>query len=277
MPDDTSGVLITLHSYGDLVLWPWGHSNSLPPDSLALQRLGERMARFNDYEPAQSVGLYPTSGTTDDWSYGTLGLASYTFEIGPLYGSCGGFMPPYSCLNGGVGGEFWPRNLPALLYAARVSSAPYRLPAGPDLAVESIDVVSATNTLTVTMTLSDSSPPVTAVELSIGASPERAGTPIALQSTNGLSWTAVLSPALLLSVCADGQQRNAYSCLASAEGPPLPLLLVRGRSSEDDGWGPMQAAWPEFSDLPNEPLVAMPEQRLWLPLVSAPSPAPGTE
>ncbi len=101
------------------------------PNATELELIGGKLASYNGHRPQQSIDLYPTSGTTDDWSYGELGVASFTFEIGLGAGPCGGFFAPYSCLDGGVGGEFWPRNLPALLYAARIARAPYQLVYGP--------------------------------------------------------------------------------------------------------------------------------------------------
>jgi hypothetical protein len=101
------------------------------PNAAELELIGGKLASYNGHRPQQSIDLYPTSGTTDDWSYGELGVASFTFEIGLPTGPCGGFFAPYSCLDGGVDGEFWPRNLPALLYAARVARAPYQLVYGP--------------------------------------------------------------------------------------------------------------------------------------------------
>ena len=41
----------------------------------------------------QSIGLYPTSGTSDDWAYGDLGIAAFTFEMGTT------FMPAYSIVD----------------------------------------------------------------------------------------------------------------------------------------------------------------------------------
>ena len=70
-------------------------------------------------------------GTTDDWAYGELGIAAFTFEVGPSSGSCGGFFPSFTCLDGGAGGAFWPRNLPAFLYAARIARTPFELAQGP--------------------------------------------------------------------------------------------------------------------------------------------------
>jgi len=104
------------------VLWPWGFSYSPAPNGAALQTLGRKFAYFNGYEPKQSVGLYATDGTTDDFAYGELGLAAYTFEVGTaFFQGCATFE-----------NVILPDNLPALIYAAKVSRTPYQTPAGPD-------------------------------------------------------------------------------------------------------------------------------------------------
>jgi hypothetical protein len=130
-PPDATGIMLTLHSFGNLVLWPWGYTGTKTPNATELELIGRRLASYNGYTPQQSINLYPTSGTTDDWSYGELGIASFTFEVGRAGGPCGGFFAPYSCLDEGEGGFFWQRNLPALLYAARIARAPYQMVHGP--------------------------------------------------------------------------------------------------------------------------------------------------
>ena len=80
-PADTSGIHIDLHSYSELVLWPWGDTNQPAPNGPALQTLGRKFAFFNGYAPQQSIGLYPTDGTTDDFAYGELGVPA---SSGPL-------------------------------------------------------------------------------------------------------------------------------------------------------------------------------------------------
>lgn len=126
-PADTSGVFIDLHSYGELVLWPWGWGAQLAPNATALQTLGRRMAWFNDYFPEQAIGLYPTDGTTDDFAYGDLGVAAFTFEIGTsFFQDCATFE-----------NQILPDNLQSLLYAARVARTPFQTPAGP----ESLDLM----------------------------------------------------------------------------------------------------------------------------------------
>ena len=127
----TTGVLLTLHSYSNLVLWPWGWTSAAAPNAVDLSTIGRKFASYNGFTPQQSIQLYPTSGTTDDWAYGELGIAAFTFEVGGSSGACGGFFPAFSCLDGGTGGSFWPRNLPAFLYAARIARTPYMLAQGP--------------------------------------------------------------------------------------------------------------------------------------------------
>lgn len=121
-PDDLQGLFLDIHSYSELVLWPWGMTTTPAPNGPALEQLGRRFAWFNNYTPQQSVGLYPTDGTTDDTAYGELGVPAYTFELGTaFFQSCGTFES-----------TVYPDNLKALIYAARVTRAPYRLPFGPE-------------------------------------------------------------------------------------------------------------------------------------------------
>lgn len=119
---DTQGLFLDIHSYSRLVLWSWGHRELASGNSDALARLGMRLAWFNDYDPRQSVGLYPTRGTTVDFAYGELGVPAYTIELGiAFFEDCSTFES-----------STLPLNLAALRYAARTLQAPYRLPAGPD-------------------------------------------------------------------------------------------------------------------------------------------------
>lgn len=122
-PADTSGIHLDIHSYSQLVLWPWGTTSTPAPNGTALQTLGRRFAYFNNYTPQQSIGLYPTDGTSDGVSYGELGVAAYTFELGTSF-----FQ---SCTT--YNNTIKPNNLPALIYAAKVVRAPYQTPAGPDI------------------------------------------------------------------------------------------------------------------------------------------------
>ncbi|MBC7909269.1 MAG: VCBS repeat-containing protein, partial [Pyrinomonadaceae bacterium] len=130
-PQTTTGFYLDLHSTGNLVMWPWGHNNTVAPNGLDMELIGRKVASYNGYTPQQAIQLYPSSGSTKDYAYGQLGIPGYTIEIGPGSGGCGGFMPPYGCLDAGSDGRFWERNLPALLYAAKIARAPYQLSKGP--------------------------------------------------------------------------------------------------------------------------------------------------
>ncbi len=129
-------ISVSYHTYGELVLWPWGHTTALAPDAALLTSLGQGMAAvmasesgFGTYTPQQSVGLYPTTGDSDDWIYGhryyTLGknTAAYTVEIGQE------FQPPTSNLQQIID-ENWDGALYMLQNADSAESqmAPYVLP-----------------------------------------------------------------------------------------------------------------------------------------------------
>lgn len=256
-PDTTTGVIITLHSYSDLVLWPWGSSADPAPNAAGLERLGRRMAAFNGYTPSQSIGLYPTSGTTDDWSYAELGVPSYTFEIGPAYGTCGGFMPPIACMDEfeDYGGGFWQRNLPALLYALHVSAAPYTMPAGPHLAPAQVQVLTDTTTLTLTLQLAAGAT-LQQAEVYTGQAPWMGGVPVPLEplppqtpQLQQQQWQVVLPLDGVQAGCASGS-----SCLAA--GGSLPILLLRGQDQAGI-WGPLLAL----------PAQATVRPQVYLPLV----------
>jgi hypothetical protein len=129
-PDNATGLLISLHSYSELVLFPWGWRATPGPNHDQLQTLGNKFGYFNGYRVCQSGApgcIYMTDGTTDDWAYGELGVAAFTFELGQaFFESCAVFEE-----------TILPANMPALWYAAKSSRRPYQTPAGPD----SVEVV----------------------------------------------------------------------------------------------------------------------------------------
>jgi carboxypeptidase T len=122
-PADASGIFLDLHSYSELVLWPWGFTYAGAPNQTALRTLGRKFAYFNQYYPEQASGLYITDGSTDDFAYGERGVAAFTFELGTsFFQDCSTFE-----------NTILPNNLPALIYAAKASRTPYLTPAGPDI------------------------------------------------------------------------------------------------------------------------------------------------
>lgn len=123
-PADTTGLLITLHSFSNLVLWPWGNRNAPAPNIKGLKAIGDKFATYNNYQSCQPTQcLYLTTGSSDDWAYGELGIPAFTFEVGNQ------FMPPYAVIDQ----RQWPDNRPAFIYAAKIARSPYTTVHGPDV------------------------------------------------------------------------------------------------------------------------------------------------
>src|SRR5690606_12939942 len=118
---------IDFHTYGELVLWPYGHTydDTAPgmtrDDYEAHAALGTMMADSNGYTPQQSSDLYITDGSINDWLWGDQGIFSFTFEMFPSGGGGGGFYP---------GDEIIPeetsRNREAVLTLLDYADCPYR-------------------------------------------------------------------------------------------------------------------------------------------------------
>ncbi len=122
-PVDTAGLHIDLHSFGQLVLYPWGFTSQPAGNADELKQLAGKVAGMNGYTAMQGIGLYPIDGGSESIAYGELGVAQLTFELGTH------FFEPCESYHRTVA----PDNIAALLYAAKVARAPYQLPAGPDV------------------------------------------------------------------------------------------------------------------------------------------------
>jgi hypothetical protein len=149
---DYEGLFIDIHSFSQLVLWPWGirrdslGGNSQTANEDGMAAFGQRMAWYNGYRATQMIN-YDTDGTTTDTFYGELGAPSFTIELGTsFYEPCDSFER-----------DTFPKNVASLQYAARTLKAPYQLPLGPD----SVDIkLSATvvkqgDPVTLTATIDD--------------------------------------------------------------------------------------------------------------------------
>jgi hypothetical protein len=124
-PDDTSGILLDLHSFGNTFLYPWGSTNDPAPNKDGLRNLGLKFGYYTNangtpYDVYQAIGLYATDGTTDDWAYGTLGIPAYTWELGTQFFETSEYFEQ----------SIAPQILPALFYAAKSAYRPYKT-AGP--------------------------------------------------------------------------------------------------------------------------------------------------
>ena len=234
-PADTSGIHIDIHSYSQLVLWPWGATASPAPNGPALQTLGRRFAWFNGYEPTQSIGLYPTDGTSDGPSYGELGVAAFTFELGTaFFQSCSIYENTVK-----------PGNMPALIYAAKVARTPYITPGGPDVSALMLAGESSGAGVAVG----------TAVTLSASATDTRFSTVGGVEATQAVSaaeytidtppWDAAAVPRALLA--ADGSFNSTTEALAgsvdtSGLAAGRHTVFVRARDASGV-WGPVSAVF----------------------------------
>jgi len=147
-PDTAKGIFMDTHSYSEIIIWPWGHEELATGNDSQFEALVAKYRHFNGYGfsgPGNGF-LYEASGATDDWAYGVLGAAGFTFELGTtFYQSCSYFE-----------NDILPKNIPALTYAAKSTTAPYRIPKGPDVTSVTTEVVNGGNSLVVTADASDS-------------------------------------------------------------------------------------------------------------------------
>jgi len=124
-PLDTSGLMISLHSYGELVLYPWGWTNERSPNAPQLQMFADKVGFFTGYRACAAGGdgcLYKTDGTTDDWLYGELGIPGFTIEMGTsFFQQCATYET-----------RMVDNLLASLLYAFKAARQPYLTPAGPE-------------------------------------------------------------------------------------------------------------------------------------------------
>ena len=118
---------IDFHTYGQLILWPYGYTtaNTAPglnaTDHATFSALGQAMAQTNGYTPEQASDLYITDGSIDDWLWGAQRIFSFTFEMFPT-SSPPGFYPG----DGSIAAET-SRNTAAVLLLLDYADCPYRI------------------------------------------------------------------------------------------------------------------------------------------------------
>jgi hypothetical protein len=239
-PITTTGIFLSLHQYGDLVIWPYGFSSDPAPNNAGLRTIGRKFAYYNGYNPAGDI--YLVDGATDDWTYGRFGVASFTYEIGTSGGDCGGFFPAYGCIDGidGMPRSFWAENKPTFIYAHKIARTPYMTSYGPDaesvVAMPGVAVPGAQVDLTATIAdhryAADPLQPIHAAEYFVDA-PGEDGSGTAMSPRDG-SWGDLSE-----------EVEAAVDTTGLAEGQHY--LLVHGRN-EDGDWGPFTAVFLYITD-----------------------------
>ncbi|MFT5196288.1 MAG: carboxypeptidase T [Candidatus Promineifilaceae bacterium] len=125
-PDNATGLLITMHSFGEVVIWSWGDGvfpDNIAPNHTELKAIGDRFALSTGYTSLQGNDFGGVSGATDDHAYGSLGIPALTFEVGTT------FLQSYDYTSNTI----WNENRPTLLYAASIARSPYQLVKGPEI------------------------------------------------------------------------------------------------------------------------------------------------
>ncbi len=236
-PDDTTGIFITMHSYSDLVLWPWGFQGyGNPPNYAQLQTIGRKLAAFTNYDPSGSI-WYDVDGATDDWVYGMFGIPSFTFEVGSSGGACGGFFPSYDCIDGtnNASRNFWAENKPAFLWSHKIARTPYMTAYGPDagsvVMMPGAVAPGAQTLLSATVDDfrygSDPHQPIVAAEYFVGG-PGADGAGVSMSPSDG-SWGGIT----------EGVEATIDT---TGLAPGRHYVLVHGQNSNGD-WGPFSAAF----------------------------------
>jgi carboxypeptidase T len=116
-------VLLSFHTFSELVLWPYGHTNDQVPskiDQQIFETMGKKMATWNHYTPQKSSDLYLASGDTTDWAYEELKIFAFTFELTPDSMFAGGFYPGASVIE-----PTFKANIEPALYLIEKAENPY--------------------------------------------------------------------------------------------------------------------------------------------------------
>ncbi|NIA18697.1 MAG: hypothetical protein GWO85_01215, partial [Simkaniaceae bacterium] len=80
--------ILHYHSFSNVLIHSFGNGKyPLEPDYTMITEIGEWMTIENEYRVGTGTDLinYTVNGDAVDWSYGTLGLLSYTPEIGDVF------------------------------------------------------------------------------------------------------------------------------------------------------------------------------------------------
>jgi len=85
---------ISFHSYGEMVIYPFGCNGIKPPAESRVEAMGKEMAGLINYNPGAAWEiLYDVDGGDIDWMYGVAGVIPYVIELSK---SSEGFQPSYS-------------------------------------------------------------------------------------------------------------------------------------------------------------------------------------
>lgn len=122
-------VLLSYHTFSELILYPWGGSDEQITDTKALsafKAMAQEMAGMTGYTPEQSSDLYIATGDTCDWAWGEHKIFAFTFELTPKSMWAGGFYPGAKAIQ-----PVFQANLRPALYLINLADDPLRAAQGP--------------------------------------------------------------------------------------------------------------------------------------------------
>lgn len=106
--------VVTNHTYGRMVLRPWGHTAKPTPDEGFMRVIGEKMGDALGYRSLIIGSWITATGSTIDWSYAATSGFGFGTEL------CEDFHPPYSeCVQSDYG-----KVMDAFLVAASAAADP---------------------------------------------------------------------------------------------------------------------------------------------------------
>jgi hypothetical protein len=156
--DDQSDIItsISYHTYGGMVLYPWGYTNDPSEHDALFEFVATDLANLNGYDPMVGTELYPVSGEFDDWLYGKHDVICFTIEVD----SAGYKGEPEDILNHTR--INLPVNLYVAEYAAQIEVARERFGSSMDIGLPQINhtqkvhIVNSDNTYSVKVEISNS-------------------------------------------------------------------------------------------------------------------------
>ena len=120
----TAATLLSVHTYSQLVLYPWGGAYDKVPDARdakVFETMAKKMAAWNGYTPMQASNLYIATGDTCDWAYEAHKIFAFTFELDPSQWEFGGFYPGQDKLP-----SIFEKNFKPMMYMIEMADNPYR-------------------------------------------------------------------------------------------------------------------------------------------------------
>lgn len=230
---DATGIYMDVHSNAGTTWWPWGNvDNVLAPNATQLQTLGRKIAYYNGLTPEQSNAGGAIGGATDDFTYGTLGVAAFTIEMdgSSFWPSCSTFESSLaqSTQNG-------------FFMASKLARAPYRWAAGPEVInlAATPAVVAVNGTVTITARADDAR-----FNNTIGTEASQLVTGVAVYRLP--PWQAGVTPLAQLQASDGAFSTNAENVNvdlpASALDAGRQLLYLRATDAAGNQ-GPVAAVW----------------------------------